>query len=327
MTRNAIALASTILFALGCAQPAPPTDESGARPEATSIANGSFNVEIDGRTIHYEIHGSGPVTIAVTNSWGLTIPGLRGMLGDLEERLTMVYFDPRGLGGSSSITDDADMSMAAVREDFAALRQHLGFDSVNAIGWSNGASNLIMLAAEQPDTIDAAVFVHGAATFGPEDMAAFAQQHSELTQMYVAFLQEAAEGTVPVEDTTKKMRTLWLDHYFPAITADRETAAPLISTAFAEAEFSWPHARYANQEGAGGMDLRDHLGSITARSLNIAGEHDSLPPERVAEISDGIANASFVVMKHSGHFAPLEEPERFTSEVFAFLGVADAVDQ
>jgi proline iminopeptidase len=326
MTRLAISAASVVLLALACAQPSPPVDEPAAEPEIPELANGAFDTEIDGRTIHYEIHGSGPVTMVVTNSWGVTIPGLRGMFGGLEDRLTMVYFDPRGLGGSSPIADESDMSMAAVREDFDSLRQHLGLAAVNAIGWSNGATNLILLAAERPETIDAAVFLHGAASFGAQDMTMMAQRYPEFAASYMAFMGEMADESVSDDDKTVRIREMWLEEFFPMITGDPASAAPLIAAAFADSEFSWPHAGYANAEHPAGFDYTEQLGAITARSLVIAGEHDSMPPERVREIADGIAGAEFVVFADSGHFAPLEEPERFVAEVDAFLGVADTTE-
>lgn len=290
------------------------------------IANGSYTLDADGRTIHYEVYGRGPAVMVVPNSWGLTIGGLRGLFAPLEERLAMVYFDPRGMGGSSPITTDSDMGMAAVRDDFDTLRRHLGLDSVNAIGWSNGATNLLLLAAEHPETIDSAVVVHGVASYSQEDQAAFAERYPELAQMYVAFLGEMADETLSDETRTERMRSLWLGEYFPLITGDPETARPAIAAAFADAEFDWPHARYANQELPGGFDFRDRLGAITARCLVIAGAHDSVPPERVREIADGIADADFVVFDDSGHFAPIEEPRLFAATVFGFLGVGDARD-
>jgi pimeloyl-ACP methyl ester carboxylesterase len=323
MTRITIALASSILITLACGQPAPPAEDPETVAEPTALEEGAFDAEIGGRTIHYEVRGNGPAVMVVTNSWGVTIPGLRGMLGGLEDRLTMIYFDPRGLGGSSPITEDSDMSMAAVREDFDRLRQHLGLDSVNAIGWSNGATNLILLAAERPETIDAAVFVHGAASFGAQDMTLMAQRYPEFAEMYMAFTREMADESVSDEIKTVRMREMWLEEYFPMVTGDPESAAPAIAEAFAESQFNWPHARHANSEHPTGFDYRERLGAISARSLVIAGAHDSLPPERVREIADGIEGASFVVFDGSGHFAPLEEPELFTKEVFGFLRVAD----
>ena len=55
------------------------------------------------------------------------------------------------------------------RADFEALRQHLGLSKVHAIGWSNGAMNLILLAAESPDSLASATFLHGAASFTEEE--------------------------------------------------------------------------------------------------------------------------------------------------------------
>jgi pimeloyl-ACP methyl ester carboxylesterase len=306
---------TVITLLIGCAG-----NEPSETPSGPELANGAFDAVVDGRTIHYEVHGTGPVVLALTNSWGLSLDGLRGLFKPLEAKLTVVTFDPRGMGGSSPVTEDADMSLAAVREDFDALRRHLGLDRVNAIGWSNGATNLILLASERPDTISSAIFVHGAASFGPADMAAFAQHYPELAQHYVAFQQEMADPSLTDDERTSRMREVWLGEYFPAITADPETAAPRIQAAFADAQLSWPHAQFATRESPA-FDYTDRLGAITARSLVIAGAHDSLPPERVRIIADGIPDAEFELFASSGHFAPLEEPDAFAASVFAFLGV------
>ena len=318
MKFSAVVLAALIALILGCGGAESPPLEPA--PDTSALENGSFTTEINGRTIHYEVHGEGPVVMVLTNSWGLSLEGLHGLLGVLEERLTMVYFDPRGMGGSSAVVEDSDMSRAAVREDFHVLRRHLGLDTVNVLGWSNGATNLILLTAEQPETIDAAVFVHGVASYGPEDFLAFAQRYPKMTQKYVAFQQEMADKSLTDENRTARMREMWLIEYFPAIAADPERAAPAIQAAFADAEFSWAHGQYATKESPA-FDFREQLASITARSLVVAGAHDSLQQDKVREISDGIADASFVVFDSSGHFAPLEEPDRFAMVVSEFFGV------
>jgi pimeloyl-ACP methyl ester carboxylesterase len=121
-----------------------------AAPAPRRLANGSFTADVNGHSIHYEVHGKGPVLMTLPNSWGLTLQALRAMYRPLERRLTLVYFDPRGMGGSGPARTDADRGMAAVREDFDALRRHLRLEKVNAIGWSNGAMNLLLLASERP---------------------------------------------------------------------------------------------------------------------------------------------------------------------------------
>ncbi len=112
-----------------------------AKPAPTpagALANGAFTAELNGFRIHYEVHGQGPVLMTVPNSWGLSHQALRAMYRPLEEKLTLVYFDPRGMGASGPVREDADRGMEAVRADFQALREHLKLQRVGAIGWSTG---------------------------------------------------------------------------------------------------------------------------------------------------------------------------------------------
>lgn len=293
----------------------------GAGPKAGALANGSFKAEVDGRSIHYEVHGQGPVLMALTNSWGLTLDGLRGLYRPLEERLTLVYFDPRGMGSSSPARADADRGMAAVREDFDALRRHLKIERANVIGWSNGAMNLLLLASEKPATIGSAIFVHGVASYGPEDIEAFSRKYPEMTTRFVAFQKEQADPKLTDEERTARQKAFSMGEYFPFLLADPRASKPKLEEAFAGQPFSAPHAHQTNVESAS-FDARPKLGAIAARSLVLAGQHDAAPPGKVKEIADGIKGATFKVFANSGHFAPIEEPEAFRAAVFEFLGVA-----
>jgi pimeloyl-ACP methyl ester carboxylesterase len=311
-----IALVASV--ALVACSPAPPPPVE--KPAAGGLDNGSFTANLNGFDIHYEVHGQGPVVMVLPQSWGLSLEGLRALYEPLEDELRMVYFDPRGMGESSPIIEDDDMGMAAVRADFQALREHLGLDSVNAIGWSNGAMNLILLAAENPGTIDNAIFVHGAASFTKEDNAVWAQKYPELVKKYTQFMQDVQNPNLTGQQRTEMMRALWLDEYFPLMTADPKTAPAMFDRLYGTAEFSWPHADYANRENPT-FNALDQLPLITARCLVIAGAHDMMTPEKVRELADGIADSKFVIFPLSGHFAPAEETEAFKAVVLDFLEV------
>jgi proline iminopeptidase len=304
---------------IGCQPAAVEVEEA---PAPVGLENGSFGAELNGFNVHYEVHGQGPVLMTVPNSWGLTLTGLRALYRPLEERVTMVYFDPRGMGESDPIREESDMGMAAVRQDFDALRQHLGLDTVNAIGWSNGCTNLVLLASEYPSTLEGGIFLHGVASFTPEDMAEFITAHPRLMELYMKFQQEVIpDESLSAEEKTKELRTLWLDEYFPLLLADPETAEAMVDAVFGDARFSALHADYSNQEMGDSYDLRDRLPQITARSLVIAGAQDAVAVAKVREIHDGLADSEFVVFESSGHFAPVEEPEAFKQTVWDFLGV------
>jgi proline iminopeptidase len=309
-----------ILLGAACAGP---TDEPAGDESPAGLENGAFTAELNGFEIHYEVHGTGPVLMTVPNSWGLSVEGLRGFYRPLEDRVTLVYFDPRGIGRSAAIREEADMGPDAVRADFDALRRHLGLDKVAAIGWSNGASNLILLAAEHPETIEAAVFVHGAARFLQEDMEAIDQgRFGELFQAFGAFQQEMAQSPDLTDaERDAKAKHLMTEIWFPQVCADPEQAAVTLPALYADTDFSYAHSQYT-QSVWPTFDARDKLPSITARALVIAGRHDMLPPENAQILHDGLNDSTWSVFEESGHFAPVEEPERFRREVLEFLGVA-----
>ena len=293
---------------------------TGEPEEPAGLANGSFTAELNGFNIHYEIRGQGPVVMVVPNSWGFDVAGLRGVYGTLEERLTMVYFDPRGMGGSGPVREATDMGLAAVRADFDALRSHLELDRVNAIGWSNGAMNLLLLASEHPEILESAIFVHGTASYTEEDYARLAEQYPEVMQGFAALQQELQNPDLTTEEKTARMHQAWMEVFFPASCADPEKMMPVLRETFRVEPFSWPHFDYANRESPE-FDARDRLGAITARSLIIAGTHDTMPLSKAELMRDGIAGAQLVIFEDSGHFSSLEEPGKFRQVVFEFLGV------
>jgi proline iminopeptidase len=286
---------------------------------AGEVRPGSYVARLNGFDIHYEIHGAGPVLMALPNSWGLSIAGLRGLLGPLEERLTLVYFDPRGIGSSAPIERDSDMGMAAVREDFDALRRHLRLPRVHALGWSNGAMNLMLHAAQRPDTLDRAIFLHGVASFSDADVQAMRQRQPVLFERFGAFRRQMDTALTSIAERDLRTKEFYLEVWFPALFADAELGRRRLPAAFGEAKFSYAHSRHVDLDSSG-FDARPALPHIRAGSLVIAGRHDLMPPERVEEVARGIPGSRFVVFEHSGHFAPLEEPDRFVETVSEFLG-------
>lgn len=290
-----------------------------ADPEpVVALPNGGFTAELNGFKIYYEVHGEGPVMMAVTNSWGFTHDGVRALLRPLEEHFTMVYFDPRGMGRSAAVREATDRSMTAVRADFDALRRHLGLDKVHAIGWSNGAANLTYLVQENPQTLASAIYVHGGASYLAEDRMMIAERYPELVQNYATYLQKMNDSSLSDEERNALTKTYNLETLFPPMFTDPEAGREWLREHFGATEFSWPHSQFAAIEGAS-FDVRDALAEMDVPSLVLAGAHDMLPPERVRELHDGLPDSTFVVFEESGHFAPVEETEKFVRTVLDFL--------
>jgi pimeloyl-ACP methyl ester carboxylesterase len=192
---------------------------------------------------------------------------------------------------------------------------------VNAIGWSNGAINLIWLAREHPETLSSAIFVHGMASVTEEDGREIMARNPKLAKSYGALMAAVAKPGLSATEQTALQRAMWLEDYFPMLCADPVKGRALVAEVFRDAQLSWPHANYANEE-CPTFDARDELAAIPVRSLVIAGAHDLLPASRVKVLADGIPHAEFLVFERSGHFAPMEEPDGFKAAVFGFLGVS-----
>jgi len=308
------------LLAASCVGTEKTGGDTGNELAEGGLNNGSFHARLNGFRIHYEIYGSGPVLMVVPNSWGITASMLRQVYRGLEKKLTLVYFDPRGMGESDPIREDEDMGLAAVRKDFDALRSHLGLEKVFAAGWSNGAVNLIQLAAEYPKNISAAIFIHGMAAYSEKDIGELLLKHPEIGEKYARFLQEMGDESISDQEKNSRLKTLWLKDWFPLICADPNGAKEMLSDIFGTAEFSWKHVMYQGEE-VPTFDFRDQLPGIRIPCLVIAGAHDTIPVDSVRALQEGLPDARLAVFESSGHFAPREEPEAFENLVFEFLGV------
>lgn len=286
--------------------------------EEKTLRNGTFTAPLNGARIHYEVHGTGPVMMVLPNAWGINIAPLRTFYRTLESELTLVYFDPRGMGASDPVRVDSDMSAVTVRRDFEALREHLGLRKVNAIGWSNGAMNLLLLASEKPETIAKAIFLHGGASFTEEDRKAMSAAHPEVMKAYQRLGEEMQQKGLTDQQKNERLRQVWLNEYVSISTANPAETRPKVRQLLKDCPLSWRHFAYSLREWVS-FDARDRLQRISAPSLILAGAKDSIPLAKAEELKRGIPNSRLVIFATSGHFSPIEEPAAFRREVLSWL--------
>jgi len=70
----------------------------------------------------------------------------------------------------------------------------------------------------------------------------------------------------------------------------------------------------------GRNDTTEYLGKIAIPSLVICGENDALTPQPVMKaMAEKIIGSEFVVIKHSGHMSPIENPKEVNEAIKRFL--------
>lgn len=282
-----------------------------------TLQQGEFTAELNGFKIHYEIHGEGPVCMVVPVAWGLSHEGLRGIYKVLEEHMTMVYFDPRGMGRSEDVRTAEDHSMAAVRDDLDALREHLSLDKVILLGWSNSGMNAMKYASANPDAVSKLILLHTIHYISPEETEEWARRYPEFVDELKVLMQKSERG----EEMDSEFRKFFTEIWLPYLIHDFATHGEKIVSILNSADMSWSHNLYQQTVDMPAFDAREDLKKITAPTLIVAGRHDALPPESMEEMQEGIAGSDLVIFEESAHFSSIEEAEKFVSVVREFLNL------
>ena len=117
----------------------------------TKIKHGDFYEKIDGIFLNYTVKGNGPVMIVGHPSSGKI--GYEMTLKPLEEKFTMVYYDPRGTGKSSAPQKLEDYNGDQLSKELDLLRKKLGVDKIWIFGHSDQSAVALQYAVEHPQNV------------------------------------------------------------------------------------------------------------------------------------------------------------------------------
>jgi pimeloyl-ACP methyl ester carboxylesterase/predicted glycosyltransferase len=128
-------------------------------------------VERDGIRVYYEVYGSGEPTILLLPTWSLMhsrhwkmqIPYLAG-------HCRVVTFDGRGNGRSDRPQDPEAYDERQFAADALAVMDETKTDRAVIVGFSLGGQRGLLLAAEQPERIEGAVFIGPSFVGGGESL-------------------------------------------------------------------------------------------------------------------------------------------------------------
>lgn len=279
----------------------------------------------DGRTLAYRRVGSGPTLVCHGGGPGFSALYL-GDLGGLDRRLELVLLDPRGTGRSDRPDDPRAYAIQDYVDDLEELRRHLGFERINLFGHSHGGIVAMAYAATHPARLERLILASTLARWTPEQEAAMeAAMASHGDEPWYADAKAALDAEQAGEFTTdEEMSDLAFREfpfYFSRYGDDERAYLETLRADPSNADT----LRFFNQEIFPTFDLRPELEKITAPTLVIAGDDDFITgPPSAAEIEQGVANVSKVIIPACGHFLFVEAPAAFGEAVVSFLGVPTA---
>src|SRR4051794_9049040 len=147
-------------MALALTAPAP--EQTRAR-----YPDDSGYVERDGVNLYYEVYGSGEPTVFLLPTWSIIHSRHWKMqIPYLARHCRVVTFDGRGNGRSDRPQDGDAYAEREFAADALAVMDATGTDSAVIVSLSKGAQRALLLAAENPERVESAVFICPALPFG-----------------------------------------------------------------------------------------------------------------------------------------------------------------
>jgi pimeloyl-ACP methyl ester carboxylesterase/predicted glycosyltransferase len=145
---------------------APTREQTRARdPDGTGY------VERDGVKVYYEVYGSGAPTVLLLPTWSLIHSRHWKMqIPYLARHCRVLTFDGRGNGRSDRPGEREAYDEREFAADALAVMDATGTDRAVIVGFSMGAQRGLLLAAEHPERVEAAVFVGPAYPGGGEPL-------------------------------------------------------------------------------------------------------------------------------------------------------------
>ena len=258
-----------------------------------------------GWTIHFETQGDRalpPLLMILGLShrlahWG-KLPAL------LAERLFVVTFDCRGMGGSER--RDEPYTIEDETADIAAVLDAAGLERAAVYGRSRGGMLAQEFALQQPERVTALI-LSGTSHRGPGSVGS-----TERVEKAMNFTPEMTREEIFSTQNEAMAAPGWRQR-------DPEAFEYCLAV-----DLEAPPRRFAvgHQQGAmARWSSYDRLPLLDVPTLVLCGEDDGMvPPENSRQIADRIPGARLRLIPECGHLPMLEKPEAVRDAVFEFLG-------
>lgn len=267
----------------------------------------------DGVSIAYQAFGSGERTIVFVPgfashldlSW--TDPRLAAFLTRMATWGRIVTFDKPGTGLSDPIPHVPTIDERA--EDIRIVMDAVDCERATLIGFSEGVSSSVMLAAMHPERVERLILYGGLAKGEPTD-----EELAEtgLTRESVDRLWDLAERMISEWGTGRTLQLL-----SPSATSPLQRRM----MGFYERAAASPGMARALIMAARGMDVLPVLGSVQAPTLLIHRTGEFTPVANSRLMARGIPGARLVELPGDDHAFWMNDPEPVLAEMERFLAV------
>ncbi len=271
---------------------------------------------LDGLTLSYERRGNGPLLVCHPGGPGGSAAEFRDFAG-LDDTFELVLLSPRGSIGSDPADD---YGLASYVADVEALREHLGVEQLDLLGFSHGGIVAMEYAATFGPRVRRLLLVDTLAVWGDEAETAMQQAIEErrdepwFAEAQRAIEEEQAGEFASAEELVANLQRQ-IPLYFHRWEGNEQTGRELAAD-FAQSK----PLHHFNTVEFPSFDLRGELRTIEAPTLVVVGNRDLIAGPVCADaIVRELPDARLVTIRDSGHFVYVEQPGAFRDALTDFL--------
>ncbi len=252
----------------------------------------------------------------------------------LSSSLHLVTLDQRGTLRSAPLRDDEPLGIQDLIDDCEAVRIDLGIPQWSVIGHSFGGYLAVRYAEAHPTSVERLVLENptldpGSSARSLLSAAAFEYALTgDQASAYACFAIAYTADDTPAATLWNQLST-WLgglgqrrEHLY-IFGENKRIVDEVMGTApFPEEWWSRGAVHQARLISDGGIftPLQERLSSLPQPTLLIKGRYDHVfAMDQVAAFVKAKPATQWSVYGHSGHFAHIEEPDRFAAQVGSFI--------
>jgi 3-oxoadipate enol-lactonase len=253
--------------------------------------------------LHFESFGQGDPLLLI-HGLGSSGRDWENQAGVFAERYRVTIPDLRGHGESDKPPGPYDIPLFA--GDLVELIRSLDIAPVHLVGLSLGGFVVFQLAVEHPDLLRSLIVVNAAPGLPRSRF------RDRLRIAWALFLRRLIVRLFG-------MRTL--GRFLSRKLFPRPSQNALRRRFIERWAENHPDAYLASLDSVSRWSIADRLDSISCPTCVISGEHDFIPLAMKEHYTAKLANGELKVIQGSGHFTPMDAPEKFNEAVMSFLAL------
>jgi proline iminopeptidase len=297
-----------------------------ARPVAPSGPGGGDDGYIDAGSrvrLYYRTMGAiGEPIVVIHGGPGFTMDYIAEDIRGLSDSHRLIFYDQRGTGRSTLVTDAAALDAQRFADDLEALRRHFRLDRITLLGHSWGAGVAALYAIRYPDRVHRLILVGAIPLRLSELTRTFDELSAKRGDVGRQLLQERRKTWMADPGNATACRayyTVWFEPFFTDPAMLKTTKGDFCAGSPAALRNKVASVDTHTAASLGNWDWRSALRTVSAPTVIIHGTHDVIPVSTAREWADAVPNARVVLLDGIGHFPYLEAPERFKSAVNEFM--------